>query len=364
MTWHVVAGFCAFLRKNGFTVGIAETLDAIEVARLVLCDLRAFRAALCSLLCGGKDDADRFDKLFDTYWFSRQTPRHTAQSKVIRPGMPKIPILAIAARANEAEPGENEGMGASAAENLRTMDFAKAPLKEIDDLEAFAARLFRLMSLRLSRQLKSTMRKDRLDLRRTIRCSISQGGTPIRLAYRTRRPRRPHLAALLDVSASMDRYSFFLLQFLHALEKHFRRVDSFLFSTRLHCISTELRAHQSPAALATLAEKSGAFRGGTRIGESLQAFNDEFGRRMLSKNTVVLILSDGLDTGEPDLLARQVRVIQRRSRRLFWLSPLLGMEGYEPRTRGIRSVLPYVDELLPAHNIESLLRLETHLRHA
>lgn len=363
---EATAGFCRYLRAEGFGIGTGETLGALKAARLgLLEDPAAWKRALRSLLASDRQEFDRFGALFEAYWQGGgHRRRNVPPVTYAQAGGRRIPILLIGSKAEDAEESEQGSSGASGAEELRKTDFAKVATADQERLEALAARLFRLMSLRLSRQLKPTRLHGHLDLRRTIRRSIPRGGTPLDLSHRARKPRRPHLAALLDVSASMDRYSFFLLRFIHALGRHFARTDSFVFSTRLRCVTQQLRRCSQPGQLRSLATESEAWRGGTRIGDSLKDFRLRFGHRALSGNTVVLVLSDGLDTGEPAHLASQVAHVRRRARRLLWLNPLLGMEGYEPLTRGIQAVLPHVDQFLPAHNLESLLRLEAHLRHA
>ena len=363
---EAVGGFCHFLRGSGFGIGTGEVLEALRVARLgMLQDAAAFEEALRSLLSADRQEFERFGTLFERYWRGGGRKRQNVPAAPRAPARAgRIPILQIARQPAQAGESEQGPAGASAAEQLRLTDFAKAAPADQEGLEALAARLFRLMSLRLSRQQKPTRPPGQLDLRRTIRRSIPRGGTPLDPAHRARKPRRPHLTALLDVSASMDRYSFFLLLFVHALSRHFARADAFLFSTRLRCVTDELRRCRLPGQLAELAAESEAWRGGTRIGACLEEFRVQFGHRALSANTVVLVLSDGLDTGEPARLAGQVAHIRRRARRLLWLSPLLGMRGYEPLTRGIQAVLPHVDHFVPAHNLESLLSLEAHLRHA
>lgn len=359
---QAVAGFCVLLREQGFTVGIAETLDALEVARLgTLHDRAVFRTALRTLLCINRQEFDQFSELFDSYWIGDQSRRRAVrQTTFQRPGLLRMRQLMVGVQAVESEAPQEDSLAASATERLLRTDFSNILEEEQERLEELAQRLFRLMSRRLSRRRKAAMRQEQIDLRRTIRRSIPHGGVPLALAWRARQSPRPHIAALLDVSASMDRYSFFLLHFVKALARYFGRVDAFLFSTRLRCITEELHTVKP----VELASASDHWRSGTRIGACFATFNDRFGHRALRGDTVVLILSDGLDTGEPEALGREVRRIKQRARKLFWLSPLLGMEDYAPLTRGIRSVLPHVDAFLPAHNLDSLLQLETHLRHA
>ena len=365
-----VAGFCRFVRRHGFNVGVQETLDALRTARLgTLTDRRVFRPALRALLCTGKEDHDQFDGLFEQYWRSVSMPGRPARKKRAAQPVTRtrqgIPLLMIGT-GNEAVIDDEEGKstsGASTVERLRKTDFSKVPLHDQERLEQLALRLCKQMSLRLSRRLKTASRRRQVDLRRTIRRSLAHGGTPLDLRFRGRKQHKPRLAILLDVSGSMDQYSFFLLRFIYALQHHFDRVDSFLFSTRLRCINDVMKARRLPETLSALADTSEAWSSGTRIGACLETFNEVYSRRVLSKNTLVLILSDGLDTGEPDLLAREIQTIRERAKKLIWLNPLLGMDGYQPLTRGIQTVLPHVDACLAAHNLESLLTLETHLRY-
>jgi uncharacterized protein with von Willebrand factor type A (vWA) domain len=217
------------------------------------------------------------------------------------------------------------------------------------------------MAWRLSRRLKTMQPRGPVDLRRTIRRSISRGGDPITLSRKGRKLQRARLVILLDVSGSMNAYSLFLVRFAYALQKHLRRVNTFLFSTQLQEITRALREQNLEEALALLSQEAAGWAGGTKIGESLREFNLRFARKLLSRETLVMVLSDGWDTGEPEILARELSTIRRASRLLIWLNPLLGMEDYRPLTRGMSAALPYVDVFAPAHNLAGLLELEHHL---
>src|SRR5262249_31229820 len=210
----------------------------------------------------------------------------------------------------------------------------------------------------LSRRLKVVERRGPVDLRRTIHRNISRGGDPITLVRKGRRRARTRLVILLDVSGSMNAYSLFLARFAYALAKHFRRVHTFLFSTQLQEVTEALRGQTLAQALAALSRETTGWSGGTKIGESLRDFNQHAARKLLSRDTLVLILSDGWDTGEPEPLALELSAIRRRSRQIVWLNPLLGMEEYRPATRGMSAALPHIDVFAAAHNLESLLALE------
>ncbi len=365
-----VRGFCAFLKGHGFTVGLAETLDALRVARSELLHRPdRFRVALRALLCSSPAQCQRFDALFDAYWLGRTADGNVPPAPARRRARPPatertMPLLMTLQRATT--PPEEEGQtttGASTAHRLRQVDFARVPAPDQEQLETLAEQLFRQLRVRLSRREKAAWRGRRIDLRRTIRRNLDRGGELITLRYRQRRPDRPRLVALLDVSGSMDRYSYFLLRFLHALQQHFQRVDSFVFSTELTCITELLRQPTLPESLRRLAETPTPWSSGTRIGACLMTFLEQYGRRLLSRRTLVLILSDGLDTGDPALLAHALQAIRARCRRIIWLNPLMGMDGYAPLARGMQAALPYLDVFHPAHNLDSLLRLEQHLRH-
>jgi hypothetical protein len=181
------------------------------------------------------------------------------------------------------------------------------------------------------------------------------------LRYRERKPRPHRLVTLLDISGSMSPYCIFLMKFLYALQKHFRHVDTFLFSTTLVEITPLLRSQRLQDALHALSQLPAGWSGGTKIGGSLREFNQLHRRKLRSKDTLFLILSDGWDTGEPDVLSSELGAIKRCVRRLIWLNPLLGLEDYQPITSGMNAALSHIDVFAPAHNLESLLALEKHL---
>ncbi|HKK08229.1 MAG TPA: VWA domain-containing protein, partial [Gemmatimonadota bacterium] len=192
------------------------------------------------------------------------------------------------------------------------------------------------------------------------RAAIRHEGELVRLARRVRREERPRIVLLCDVSGSMERYSRFLVRFVLALSRA-DDVAAFAFSTRLLRLRPGRRARPAQAAEA-LAEQMEAWPGGTRIGPSLESFVREHGRRLLGRRTVVVILSDGLDRGDPAPLARAMRALHRRARKVIWLNPLLESDSYEPEARGMKAALPYVDEFAPGHSLEALRDLARMIR--
>lgn len=363
-----ILAFCQFLRTHGLPVGVQQTLGAIEVAKTIGdVDRQGFAFALRTVLSSSKEEWDLFDELFEAFW--RVSPLKSglalgdAKARV-RIHEPKASSRTLGDESGEVSSPQEEGKavsGASAQRRIGKVDFSNVGHEDLATLEQISLRLFRRMSLRLSRRLKIRNLADRVDMRRTIRRSIPRGGDPMVLAFQGRRLRKHRLVIFLDISGSMNSYSLFLLRFAYALQKYFRRVDTFLFSTDVVEITDLLQTQDLSAALCGLSQRAAGWAGGTKIGDSLREFNRQNGRKLLSRNTVFIILSDGWDTGEPEMLVAELRVIRRRVQKLIWLNPLLGLKDYQPVTRGMSAALPYVDVFAPAHNLESLLALERHL---
>ena len=201
----------------------------------------------------------------------------------------------------------------------------------------------------------------RIDLRRALARSLRTGGDVIELPRRTRRIRPRPLVLLCDVSGSMERYSRLLLHFAHALTRRHRRVEAFLFSTELTRITMQLRARRISEAVSAVSRAVPDWSGGTRIGAAIRQFHQQWTRRALRGSPVVLLISDGWDRGEPEVLRAQIARLQRSCHRLIWLNPLIGTVGYEPLTRGLQAALPYVDDFLPARTLTNLADLALHL---
>jgi uncharacterized protein with von Willebrand factor type A (vWA) domain len=364
--------FCRFVRERGLSVGVKETLDCLKAARAVgMADRETLKLGLKAVLCSSKDDWDLFDTFFDEFWQVQSQPRNRADPSSKQPKQPtddwgsqQTGIFELLGAGSDAGNSDDRGRavtGATAVDRLGRVDFSQIPRSDLAELEQISLRLLKRMSLRLSRRLKTMQPRGPVDLRRTIRRSISRGGDPVYLNRKGRRRQRTKLVLLLDISGSMNAYSLFLVRFAYALQKHFKRVHTFLFSTQLMEITSLLRTRDLPEALVALSHEPAGWSGGTKIGESLGDFNRRYGRKLLSRDTLVMILSDGWDTGEPGLVARELNAMRRQSRQMIWLNPLLGMEGYEPLTRGMAAALPYIDVFAPAHNLESLLQLEHRL---
>jgi uncharacterized protein len=364
--------FCRFARSNGVSAGTKETIDCIRAAGAVAdAERDIFRYALRTILCSSEEEWLLFEDLFTAFW-SESDPRPGVRSKnptrrrLASTGQERERASEMAAGFGNGSAPEGEGeqkvySEASPVERLKKIDFSRMPRMDLEELERIALRLLRRMSYRVARRLRARKCRGRVDLRRTIRQSICRGGDLIDLRYKGPKKERVKLVILLDVSDSMNPYSFFLLKFAYVLGKHSKEVKSFIFSTILVEITDLLRTRRISDALRMLSQMTMGWSGGTRIGGSLHDFNRRHAPALLSRNTVFIILSDGWDTGPPEELATEMRKIKHRVMKLIWLNPLLGLEDYKPVTRGIRAALPFIDVFAPAHNLQSLLALEKHL---
>jgi uncharacterized protein with von Willebrand factor type A (vWA) domain len=366
-----IVEFCRFARSRGVAAHPGQTITALEAVKTINpTDQQSLTSVLQSALCSTREEWDIFPELFDEFWGeSRSRARsasgeHKGPSNKNRHDREAGSTVFLDQPGNESAAGNGDGKavyGASAQQRLKKVDFSEVPCDDLPALEELSLRLLRRMGQRLSRRLTINNLASRVDLRRTIRRSIAHGGDPLVLAYKSRQPRKNRLIIFLDISGSMNFYSLFLMRFAYALQTHFQRVDTFLFSTNVVEISDLLRTRHLPEALRRLSQRAAGWSGGTKIGESLRQFNQLYGRKLLSPDTVFMVLSDGWDTGEPEVLAAQLRAAKRRAQRILWLNPLLGLKDYQPITRGMAAALPYVDVFAPAHNLESLLALERHL---
>jgi uncharacterized protein with von Willebrand factor type A (vWA) domain len=363
-----IVEFCRFLRGNGFSGDTRQTITALESARTVnVADRQSFASALKTSLCCNREEWERFSELFHRFWDESHPRPRSAAGEYKGRAQPDAQEWQSGSSVFLDQPGKETSLadgtgkavyGASAQHRLKKVDFSEVPCEDLAQLEDLSLRLLRRMSLRLSRRFRHCGRGNRIDLRRSIRRSIATGGEPITLAYRARKPEKYKLVILLDVSGSMNFYSLFLVRFAYALQACFQRVDTFLFSTSVVKISDLLRTRSLPDALRRLSQRAAGWSGGTKIGESLCQFNRLSGGKLLSRDTVLILLSDGWETGDPELLADQIRDARRRVRKLVWLNPLLGLKDYQPLTRGMAAALPYIDVFASAHNLESLLALE------
>ncbi len=370
--------FCGLLRQHGLPVTVAEVTDAVRaLEHLDLADRDEVYLGLRSVLMARIEEEPAFDRCFEAFWKQRRDSVPIMEGLLSTPPMAprddQPTALKVAAQrregvALEAWIGEDEESGSeplgvpgmSDRESLMEQDFSTFPADQLREMARLTILIARRLARRISRRRRPARRRGAVDFRRTMRANLTRGEL-IELRRKERRRRKVRLVLLCDISGSMDLYSRFLLQFLYALQNVFGRVETFTFSTRLTRITDHLKGRPYRQVLRALSDVRD-WSGGTRIGESLAHFNDEWGSRLLDRYTIVVVLSDGWDTGDPDLLAGELLKIKRRAGRLIWLNPLLGNPAYEPLTRGMAAALPLLDRFAPAHNLQSLRDLAGQLR--
>jgi uncharacterized protein with von Willebrand factor type A (vWA) domain len=242
-------------------------------------------------------------------------------------------------------------------EVLQKKDFAQMTAAEIAAAKEAIARLTLPIELVRTRRLAPHRLGHLIDIRRTLRSSLKAGGAVIDLKYLGPREKEPPIVALLDISGSMSQYTRLFLHFLHALTEREKRVSTFLFGTRLTNVTRSIRQRDPDEALEACSAHVADWSGGTRIASSLHDFNKHWARRVLTQGAVVLLITDGLERDGDDTLGFEMDRLHRSCRRLIWLNPLLRFEGFEARAKGVRAMLPYVDELRPIHNLESMTGL-------
>ncbi|MFT5133206.1 MAG: hypothetical protein ACI9SC_001675, partial [Gammaproteobacteria bacterium] len=250
----------------------------------------------------------------------------------------------------------------SAEEVLMKRDLGMMSEKEIEKARKLIAPLIALFAEHQSRRYQRDKRGASFDFRRMLRGNALQGGDGISLAYRNKRIKKTKLLLLCDVSGSMQTYSKFIIQFIYALNRELNNFGVAVFSTRMTPITSYLKNKSVEESLALVSDYVHDWAGGTTIGTCIQEFNNKFARDMLRSRTTVIILSDGWDRGDSDLLKTEMKRLHKRSHKLIWANPLLGNALYKPLCQGMKTAMPFMDYFLPAHSLESLAELARTLK--
>jgi uncharacterized protein with von Willebrand factor type A (vWA) domain len=365
-----VVVFCRELRAHGLSVTPAEVVTATTALQAIdTSDRDEVFLGLRSILTTSVDDFEIFAEVFRRFWkgtphafVPRETTSTLRSQTTPRRHSPKGLAFFLEHWGSSFSAGAQpvKVPGASDTESAATKDFSEFTHEELEEVSRLARRMVRRLARRPSRRWRPVRRGHRVNLRRSLRLSLKTGGELIELSYKERRPKRTKLVVICDVSGSMDLYSRLLLQFVYGLQNSFAKVESFVFATSLSRITGELKNKTYQRALDRLSASVHGWSGGTRIGASLATFNDRWLSR-IDKRTIVIILSDGWDTGEPEQLAAALSLLKRRAGRLIWLNPLLGSAEYAPVTKGMQAALPFINVFAPAHDLASLRALEPHL---
>lgn len=371
-----VMHFARLLRRAGLPVGPAEAIAAQEaLTRIDLASKIEARTALRTSMIHRHEHQEVFDQAFALFWRDPSAAEQAAamalleaqkEKKLERPP-PASRRLAEAfspktdrkPEPQDEPPVQDAVLTVSDQERLQTMDFEAMSADEIAAAKREIQRLSLPLDLRRTRRTRPDANGPITDLRRTIRQSLRQGGEIFSIAHNRRTTRPPPLVVLCDISGSMSRYAQILLHFLHAVTNQRDRVHSFLFGTRLSNVTRQLKARDPEVAFQMVAHAVPDWSGGTRIGEALASFNQLWARRVLGQGAIVLLITDGLDRDGAHGLADNMDRLHRSCRRLIWLNPLLRWSGFEPKSQGIKAMLPHVDEFRPVHNLESLRGLIT-----
>ncbi len=359
-----LVGFCRTLREHGLSVTPAEVVTAAAALQIIdTNDRDEVFLSLRNILTTSVDDFPIFESLFATFWSrspKKSVERQNVQIRRTSPGRATGGVAFFLDNWPASNAQTADLPGTSDTESIAAKDFSAFSNHELEEISRIARRIVRRLAQRRSRRWHPVTRGHRINLRRSLRLSLKTGGELIDLAYKERRPKRTKLVVICDVSGSMDIYSRLLLQFVYGLQNSFAKVESFVFATSLSRITGELKNKTYQRALDRLSANVRGWSGGTRIGASLATFNAQWLRRV-DKQTVVIILSDGWDTGEPEQLAHALAQLKQHAGRLIWLNPLLGSSTYQPVTRGMQAAMPFINVFAPAHDLASLRALEPHL---
>ena len=358
-----ILGFVHLLRTMGVDVGPGQALDLVQsLEHAPITSRDDFRAAASCTLIQRREDLPLFDAAWAFYWRTPGgDPMMLAIPQTPIPGKPlRLPRRPREPGAQESQPEQEEitlHLAYSANELLRRKDFGAFTWEEVQAAKAMMRQMVWRIEERRTRRRRPSERGKQLDMRRMMRRNLRYGGEFIDLTWREQRSKQRPLVVVCDISGSMERYSRLLLQFIHTMSNGLRDVEAFVFGTRLTRVTRMLARRDIDEAITEVSKQVMDWSGGTRIGEAVKDFNYHWGRRVLGRGAVVLLISDGWDRGEPTLLSRELDRLQRSCHRLIWLNPLLGSPGYQPLTRGMQAALPFVDDFLPVHNLMSLEQL-------
>jgi len=356
---QIAVGFCRVLRGVGLPTPLGSVLLFVEALGRIGVESRdAVYWSARATLVRRPEDFSLFDRAFSVFW----TQRHE-----LEPNDDEIQHVTLLVDTDGDEGSDDKGeadsldddsiaLRFSAVETLRHKDFARYTPSELSEAQDLMSRLRLAGSPRESfRFVKGS--SSRPDLRRTVRASLATGGEPIRRHWLEPDQRLRRLVLLLDVSGSMEPYSRALVRFVQAAVAGRQKVEAFAIGTRLTRVTRELSHRDPDRALARAAERVADWSGGTRLGDSLRRFNDEWGVRGMARGAIVVILSDGWDRGDTDVLAAEMQRLHRVSFRTIWVNPLKVTPGYAPLARGMAAALPHVDHFVEGHSIDAMERL-------
>ncbi len=363
--------FGRILKQVGIKVTLSQVIDASRSLEFVdIADKEDFRAVLRSNLISEREGLPIFDRVFDCFWRDRsleevsvEVQAETSEDKSQEPVGAEESLEQEAEQDSIQESRQNEEEESilmptySLNESMNKKDFSEMDTEESRAINRAILLIATKIATQVSRRKKRAAKGDEIDPRWTMRKNIKYGGEVIDLVLRKRRIKKTRVILLCDVSGSMDCYSRFLIQFMYGLQNELWGIETIVFSTSLSRITHLIRTKNISNALEKISGSVLGWSGGTKIGRSLYTFNRAFALSLVTHRTVIVIISDGWDRGDVDLLDREMRILKRRCHKIIWLNPLLASENYEPLCKGMQVALPYLDLFLSVHNLNSLITL-------
>ncbi|MDE0013727.1 MAG: VWA domain-containing protein [Candidatus Poribacteria bacterium] len=366
-----ITDFCALLRQMGVNVTTTNQLSWCRSVQLIdIGERDAFYHTARTNLISKDTDIETFDLAFNLFWRYPRTEFEAVDAESETSEASSLQDLSDTSdeqdmleqwldseTEDDAEGEEDDSTAYSVEEVLTRKDFSEFTTEDMERAREIVAKLAALLATRLSRRKVVGKKGKIIDFRRSWRKSLVHGGEPLELIRKQQKIKKTKILLLCDVSGSMDCYAKFLIQFIYGMQKELKEVEVAVFSTHLTDITGLLRRKGLAEGLNEVADVVPDWSGGTKIGESLLEFYRQFAPSFSAYRTVVILISDGWDRGDVEVLRYSMEMLHRHAYRLIWLNPLLGSDGYQPICRGIRTALPYVDYFLPAHNLESLAEL-------
>lgn len=365
-----VLSFVQILRRAGLPVSTNQVRDFLRALRLIDIGqrLQVYHAAR-GILISRHEHLRLFDSLFNAFWNThdatleaspQKAPRATRHEQEHRPVL--ITYMARKAQASDPEVDvADKSATYSDLEVLQRKDFSEMTAEELDAVKRLIQEMRWQAAFRVSRRRIANRSGDSLHMRRVIASAVRHNGIPLMLTWQSRKIKQRPIVLIADISGSMEQYSRLVLQFFYSMSHSLKNVECFAFGTRLTRITAQLKLKNIDRAVNDAAREVVDWSGGTRIGESLSAFNRQWSRRVLRRGAILMIVSDGWELGNADNLRMQMRYLQLRCHRLIWLNPLMGKAGYKPLSQGMAAALPYIDDFLPIHNLQNLSALAAHL---
>jgi uncharacterized protein with von Willebrand factor type A (vWA) domain len=357
-----IVQFCRFLRTQGFIAGIEE--ESLSLSSLALTQFeskKVFYDILRAILCRNKSELDSFDNLYEEYWKTLDLAvdsKKIISNKNINENKKRDPIDStkiwlFGKNSDNAE----DSLAQSSIEKYSKKDFSKLNSDEIEEMVLIMKSAARRMFAKQARRKEISPNNYVPDLKRTLRKNLRIGGELLHIVHKRPKRNKSKLILICDTSRSMELYTAFLIRFMYAFQQAYRRMETFIFSTSIHRVTSLMKGKNFSTVRKLLSDETNLWSDGTRIGESLDLFVMQFGKKLIDSRTQVIIISDGVDTSGVEKIESSMAYIHQKAKKTIWLNPLASFDGYKPEVAGMRSALPYIDKFAPINNLENLREL-------